>query len=64
MVASQAFRLISKTKANDLINVMKFLSKRTGMQVTIADVEGPVVDGYFCVGRRMNACGDYLISLK
>lgn len=54
MAASQAYRLVSKTKANDLINVMKFMSKRTGMQVTIADVEGPVVDGYFCVGRRMS----------
>ncbi len=55
MVASQAFRLISKTKANDLINVLKFLSNRTGMQVTIADVEGPVVDGYFCVGKKVES---------
>jgi len=46
-----AFQLVSEGKANDLFDVKKFRSSRTGLTVVIADVDGPVVNGYFCLGK-------------
>lgn len=31
--------------------VQKFRSTRTGLVVCIAHVEGPLVNGYFCLGK-------------
>ena len=45
------FQLISSLKANNLIPVHKYKSKLTNLQVVIAEVEGPLVDGHFCLGK-------------
>ena len=37
---------------NDLIPVTKYQSERTGLRVVVADVEGPLVNGYFCLGEE------------
>lgn len=46
------FKLISSTKASDVIPVNKYLSEKTGLTVIIANVEGPVVKGFFCLGEK------------
>ncbi|XP_047987418.1 uncharacterized protein C05D11.1-like [Leguminivora glycinivorella] len=46
------FKLISSTKASDVIPVNKYKSERTGLTVIIADVEGPVVNGFFCLATE------------
>ena len=33
------------------VKVHKFKSTRTGMVVCLAEVEGPLVEGYFCLGQ-------------
>ena len=33
------------------VKVHKFKSTRTGMVVCLAEVEGPLVEGYFCLGE-------------
>ncbi|KOB79134.1 Uncharacterized protein OBRU01_00203 [Operophtera brumata] len=48
------FKLISSTKASDIIPVSKYVSEKTGITVIIAEVEGPVVDGYFCLATEAN----------
>ncbi|KAG8228414.1 hypothetical protein J437_LFUL003887 [Ladona fulva] len=44
-----SFELICTLKANDLIPVHKYKSRTTGLTVAIAEVEGPVVNGFFCL---------------
>ena len=46
-----AFDFIYSIKANDTIPVHIYKSRDTGITVCIADVEGPVVNGYFCLGN-------------
>ncbi|XP_045538857.1 uncharacterized protein C05D11.1 [Papilio machaon] len=46
------FKLISTTKASDVIPVNKYVSEKTGLKVIIANVEGPVVNGYFCLATE------------
>lgn len=48
---SCSFRLLCSLKANDLIPVHKYKSSLTGLTVVLAEVEGPVVNGYFCLGK-------------
>lgn len=43
------FELITSTKSNDTIPVHKYKSTKTGITVVIAEVDGPVVGGYFCI---------------
>ena len=33
------------------VTVQKFKSTRTGLVVCLAQVEGPLVEGYFCLGE-------------
>ena len=44
------FKLIAFEKVNGIINVSKFRSNKTGLTVVVAQVEGPVVNGYFALG--------------
>lgn len=44
------FQLIAHEKANGLIDVYKYRSSKTGLTTVIAQVEGPVVNGYFVLG--------------
>ncbi|XP_015108597.1 uncharacterized protein C05D11.1 [Diachasma alloeum] len=46
------FELISSIKSNDTIPVHKYKSTRTGITVFIAEVDGPVVGGYFCIATE------------
>ncbi|VDO96850.1 unnamed protein product [Soboliphyme baturini] len=46
-MASTSFRLVKKFFANSLFWVHKYVSDRTGLTVTIADVGGPLVCGFF-----------------
>ncbi|XP_072936349.1 uncharacterized protein C05D11.1-like [Epargyreus clarus] len=46
------FKLVSSTKASDVIPVNKYVSDKTGLTVIIANVEGPVVNGYFCLATE------------
>jgi Zn-dependent M16 (insulinase) family peptidase len=41
-------------RANDLVPVHKYKSSATGLIVVIAEVEGPVVNGYFCLATEAN----------
>lgn len=52
-----AFDFIYSIKANDTIPVHIYKSRDTGITVCIADVEGPVVNGYLCLG---NFCCFYI----
>ena len=45
------FELLFEGKANNVIPVYKYKSKNTGLQVVIAQVGGPVVNGFFCLGE-------------
>lgn len=46
------FKLVSSTKASDIIPVNKYVSIKTGLTVIIANVEGPTVNGFFCLGMH------------
>ena len=46
------FELVSSIKANNKIPVEKYKSQRTGLTVTVAQVDGPVVNGYFCLATE------------
>ncbi|KAF4518639.1 hypothetical protein B566_EDAN005966 [Ephemera danica] len=43
------FELVASSRANDLIPVRKFRSTRSGLTLILAEVDGPVVNGYFCL---------------
>ncbi|XP_017766196.1 PREDICTED: uncharacterized protein C05D11.1-like [Eufriesea mexicana] len=47
-----AFDFIYSIKANDTIPVHIYKSRNTGITVCIADVDGPVVNGYFCLATE------------
>ncbi|CAK1549762.1 unnamed protein product [Leptosia nina] len=46
------FKLVSSTKASDVIPVNKYVSNKTGLTVIIANVEGPTVNGFFCLATE------------
>ncbi|KAK6619201.1 hypothetical protein RUM44_003583 [Polyplax serrata] len=46
------YKLIAHEKANGLIDVCKYKSTKTGVTVVIAQVEGPVVNGYFVLATE------------
>ncbi|KAI5635965.1 peptidase m16 inactive domain-containing protein [Phthorimaea operculella] len=52
VASSCHFKLVSTTKANDVIPVNKYVSEKTGVTVIIADVEGPLVNGFFCLATE------------
>lgn len=46
------FELCYSLKAFDRIPVSEYISKKTGLTVCIAQVDGPVVNGYFCLATE------------
>lgn len=46
------YKTLYKGKVDDVIGVEKYRSTRTGMTVVIAQVEGPVVNGFFCLATE------------
>lgn len=49
---NQNFELKCSFTANSLFPVHKYVSTKTGLTVVVAEVEGPVVDGYFCLATE------------
>jgi len=47
----EGFELISTAIVSDIIPIRKYRSKATGITVCIANVDGPLVNGYFCLGE-------------
>lgn len=45
------FELLHSLQAYNRIPISEYISKKTGLTVVIAEVDGPVVNGYFCLGR-------------
>ena len=45
------FELLYSGKCNGVVPVYKYRSHLTGLTVVIAQVEGPLVNGYFCLGE-------------
>ncbi|CAH0557668.1 unnamed protein product [Brassicogethes aeneus] len=43
------FQLLHSLNAYNKIPVSEYISKKTGLTVVIAEVDGPVVNGYFCL---------------
>lgn len=46
-----SLKLLASAKVNGTIPVHKYQSPFTGLSVVLAEVEGPVVNGYFTVGK-------------
>ena len=38
-------------KVDSRIPVYKYLAKRSGVRIVVAQVEGPLVNGFFCLGN-------------
>ncbi|XP_071956159.1 uncharacterized protein C05D11.1-like [Antedon mediterranea] len=47
-----SFEKVCSVVANDLVPVTKYKSKRTGFTVCLAQVEGPLVNGYFVLATE------------
>lgn len=48
---TDTFKLKCSLSVNNLFPVHKYVSMKTGITVVVAEVEGPVVDGYLCLGK-------------
>ena len=46
------YEVVARLKANGKVPVTKYRSKRSGLTITLAQVEGPVVNGYFCLATE------------
>lgn len=50
-MAAPMFELVYSVTADGNVPVTKYRSQKTGITVFIAQVEGPLVNGYFCLGE-------------
>ena len=62
MTATEHYSVVSRLKANNKIPVTKYRSLRTGLTVTVAQVDGPVVNGYFCLATEVTLPTDNSIT--
>lgn len=51
---------LAKTSV-DGIDVLKLKSKKTGILVYLAQVNGPSVDGFVCLGKESRLCGQLMV---
>ena len=49
-LAADEYELQYSGKVNDIIPVCKYRSRKTGLRIVVAEVQGPLVNGYFCLG--------------
>ena len=49
-LAADEYELQYSGKVNDIIPVWKYRSRKTGLRIVVAEVQGPLVNGYFCLG--------------
>lgn len=52
---SAKLKLLTSAKVNGTIPVYKYESERTGLKVVLAQVEGPLVNGYFTLGNQQKS---------
>ena len=52
-MAAPMFEIVYTVTADGNVPITKYRSKKTGLTVFIAQVEGPLVNGYFCLGKIM-----------
>ena len=52
MVPGTHWAVIAKDVVNEVIPVTKYKSQKTGITVIISEVEGPLVNGYFPLGKK------------
>ena len=50
-MAAPMYEVVSSVTADGNVPVTKYKSLKTGLNVCIAQVEGPLVNGYFCLGN-------------
>ena len=51
-LTADEYELQYSGKVNDIIPVCKYRSRKTGLRIVVAQVQGPLVNGYFCLGTR------------
>ena len=56
-----SFELVHDVVSNSKIPVRMYKSKDTQLTVAIAQIEGPLVNGYFCLGKCL--CRSELLTL-
>ena len=56
-----SFQLVHDVVSNSKIPVRMYKSKDTQLTVAIAQIEGPLVNGYFCLGKCL--CRSELLTL-
>ena len=49
-LAADEYELQYSGKVNDIIPVCKYRSRKTGLRIVVAEIQGPLVNGYFCLG--------------
>lgn len=62
-----SLKLVAEAKVNGTIPIFKYVSELSGLKVVLALVEGPVVNGYFSLGKfyfLMFLAPYYNISIK
>ena len=50
---NERYELLYEGKADGVIPVYKYKSKESGLTVAVCQVEGPLVNGYFCLGKSV-----------
>lgn len=53
-VYTSPFELVNCLQAYNKIPVYEYKSKNTGLGVIVAEVESPIVHGFFCVGKSIS----------
>lgn len=51
---TDAYELQYSGRVNEVTPVFKYRSRRSGLRVVVAQVEGPLVSGFFCVATEAN----------
>lgn len=51
--SASGFEHLYSLKAYNKIPLHEYKSTKTGLTVIVAEVEGPIVNGYFCLGKTI-----------
>ncbi|PIK38225.1 hypothetical protein BSL78_24935 [Apostichopus japonicus] len=52
MSFNEKYEVLCQEVSNGLVPVTKYKSKRTGLTICLAEVEGPLVNGFFCLATE------------
>lgn len=50
---AEHYEYVCELRASGAVPVAKYRSKRTGLHIVLARIEGPLVNGYFTVGKHL-----------